>query len=120
MTRKEVTGKRDLTFSQWIRDNLPDSSSGMIVSDLDWIICNYKSEIIMLIEVKTRGKKLADWQRILFNNIDKWLKAGVSDNWVYLGFHTITFTRTWFTDGDVYFDNRKVTEIELRSILSIK
>jgi len=44
MTRKEFSNIRDLTFSQWIRNNLPDSSCGYMVSDLDFILQNYKTK----------------------------------------------------------------------------
>ena len=120
MTKPEITGMRDLTFSGWIRENLPDSKTGYLVSDLDWIICNYKTKILVLLEVKTRNKKLPEWQNRLFKNIDRWLKKGIDDDWIYLGYHTVIFTNTFFNDGDVYFDKRKVTEEELISILSFQ
>ena len=41
MTKPEITGKRDLTFSRWIRNNLPDSQDGFLVTDLDFLLCNY-------------------------------------------------------------------------------
>ena len=35
MTAKERTGMRDVKFSKWIREKLPDSNTGYSVSDLD-------------------------------------------------------------------------------------
>ncbi|MCH8862636.1 MAG: hypothetical protein IID51_09005 [Proteobacteria bacterium] len=81
MTKQEVTGIRELKFSQWIRDNLPDSSTGFICSDLDFIIENYKTKKIMLLEIKTRNRELKTWQRILFNNLDRWISNGIDDGW---------------------------------------
>jgi len=118
MTKPEITGVRDLQFSKWIREKLPDSKTGFVVSDLDWIICNYKTKYLMLLEVKTRNKRLPEWQNRLFRNIDRWLKIGIDDDWIYLGYHTLTFTNIFFDDSDVFFDSRKVTEDELISILS--
>jgi len=119
-TRQEQTGVRDLTFSRWIRRKCPDSSTGFMVSDLDFIIYDYKAKNIMFIEVKTRGAKLREWQRILFNHISKWVKNGISEDWKFYGFHTIQFTNTSFNDGLCKFDGVDVTENELLDILSFK
>ncbi len=67
MTRKEQTGIRDLTFSQWIRENLPDSNTGFMVSDIDFYIYNYKLKRCMLLEVKTHKAELKFWQKICMN-----------------------------------------------------
>jgi hypothetical protein len=118
MTRQELTNTRDLTFSGWIRNNLPDSSSGYMVSDLDFILYNYKTKQIMLVEVKTRNAELKTWQYNMFNNIEKWLEKGIDSDWNFLGFHVIQFENTCFEDGKCFFDNKETTEIELKSILS--
>lgn len=118
MTRKECSGKRDLTFSGWVRENLPNSNKGFMVSDLDFIFQNYKTKKVMLLEVKTRSAKLRKWQKILFANLDKWIKHGISKDWQYLGFHTVRFENTDFNNGRVLFDNKLVTEKELIENLS--
>ena len=38
MTAKERTGMRDVKFSKWIREKLPDSNTGYSVSDLDFYV----------------------------------------------------------------------------------
>jgi len=119
MTKPEITGKRDLTFSRWVREKLPDSKTGLLVSDLDFIICNYKAKTIMLIEIKTRNKKLPIWQKILFQNIDKWIKKGIDKDWIYLGYHVIRFENTFFNDGKCFFNENLKTEKEIISILSL-
>lgn len=119
MTREEQTGKRSLQFSQWIREMLPDSSTGFVVSDLDFILCNYKGKSLMLIEVKTRNATLREWQRKLFANLDKWIKKGIDDDWIYFGYHIIKFEHTFFSDGKCFFDNKEITEKELISKLSL-
>ena len=119
MTKPEITGKRDLTFSRWVRKYLPDSKTGFLVSDLDFILCNYKTKKFMLLEIKTRLKKRAPWQRILFENLDKWVKKGIDKDWIYLGYHVITFEKIFFNDGKCYFDGKFKTEKEIISILSL-
>jgi hypothetical protein len=120
MTRPEFSNARDLTFSHWIREKLPDSFTGFLVSDLDFIIENYKTKKIMLIETKTNNGELREWQKRLFKNIDKWLKRGTEEeDWEYLGFHVIQFEKTGFHDGKCYFDNVEILETELIKKLSI-
>lgn len=119
MTRSEITGIRELNFSKWVREKLPDSSTGFLASDLDFILFNYKTKKIMLLEIKTRNKELKTWQKILFDNLDKWLKKGIDIDWLYLGFHTIRFENTFFNDGKVYIDGIDATEAEIQKYLSL-
>ncbi len=118
MTRPEFSNTRDLTMSHWIRENLPDSSTGFLVSDLDFIMENYKTKNLMLLEVKTRNADLKEWQRRLFENLDRWLKKGIDEDWTYLGFHTLKFENTCFADGKCFFDNKQITEEKLKELLS--
>jgi len=119
MTRQEVTHTRDLTFSGWIRDHLPDSATGYLVSDLDFILFNYKTKKIMLLEVKTRNVDLKYWQSTLFNNLARWVSKGIDSDWVFLGFHTLQFENTSFNDGKCYFDKVAIDEEELITKLSL-
>ncbi len=122
MTRKEMTGKRDLRFSQWIRVMLPDSDTGFRVSDLDFILANEKTKVLMLLEVKTRNASLRAWQRRLLNLLDLCIRCGIkiaAPGWAYCGFHTVVFAGTWFDDGDVFLDDAKIDEEGLRYLLSM-
>jgi hypothetical protein len=119
MTRAENTGTRELTFSNWIRNNLPDSSSGFLVSDLDFILYNYKSKKIMLVEVKTRNARMRTWQGILFCQLSQWIQKGISEGWTYHGFHLIRFENTYFNDGLCFLDEKKITEKDLISFMSL-
>lgn len=118
MTRPEYSNTRELKMSHWIRENLPDSSTGFLVSDLDFIIENYKTKNLMLLEIKTRNAELKQWQKKLFSNLDKWIKKGIDEDWNYLGFHLIKFENTFFTDGKCWFDNKIITEDKLKELLS--
>jgi hypothetical protein len=123
MTRKELTGTRDLTFSGWIRANLPDSYTGFRVSDLDFILWNCKTRSLMLLEVKTRGKKMAKWQSSLFCVLDMLIKKGLPDVTPpihYKGFHCVRFIKTWFDDGVCMLNKKQVTEKQLMKFLSMK
>jgi len=124
MTRPEITGKRDLKFSQWIRENLPDSKTGFLVSDLDFILYSRSSKSIMWLEVKTRNKRISfdHWQYRLFTDLAKCLRLGMKTflpDWYFMGYHNIRFENTFFNDGKVYFDDREISEEELRDRLSI-
>lgn len=117
MTRQEQSGERDLTFSGWIRENLPRSDTGFMVTDLDFILYNYKAKKIMLLEVKQYGKSLKTWQRLLYKLLHETLQRGLPDDVEYLGTHLITFTGGDFSD-DVFFDKGLVTEDQLKELLS--
>jgi hypothetical protein len=118
MTMQEKTGIRDLTMSQWVRENLPDSSLGFLVTDLDFILYNFITKKAMLVEVKTRNAHLKKWQGTIFTQLAKWIKTGIDKEWEFLGFHLITFENTFFNDGAVYLDGTKTTEAEIRNFLS--
>lgn len=107
MTRQEVTGTRDLTISKWIRDNLPDSRTGFLASDLDFIVENWRSKKIAFLEIKTHRKnieKKQKWQKILFSNIDRWVRRGICEekSWKYMGFFILLFDKTSFQDGKAW------------------
>ena len=113
MTRQEFSNVRDLTFSGWIRKNLPDSSSGYLVTDLDFILQNYKTKKIMLLEIKTRKSDLKEWQKRLFRNLHRWIDKGIDNDWEYLGFHIVQFENTCFADGKCFFDYKNINEKDL-------
>jgi hypothetical protein len=118
MTMQEKTGIRDLTMSQWVRKSLPDSSLGFLVTDLDFILYNFTTKKVMLVEVKTRNARLKKWQETIFSQLARWIKTGIDKEWEFLGFHLITFENTFFNDGNVYLDGVKTTETEVRNFLS--
>ena len=119
MTKKEITGTRDLTFSGWIRDKLPSSSTGFMVTDIDFCLFNYKTKKFMIIEIKTRGAIISDWQRNFYRMLNRWIKKGIDKDWQYKGIHLIQFENTNFKDGKCFFDKKEITESELIRILSL-
>lgn len=119
MTRREVTNTRDLTFSGWVRQNLPDSSTGYMASDLDFVLWNYKTKKVMLIEVKTRNSDMRTWQKIMWSKMDEWMKRGVDKDWTYRGFYLIKFENTSFDDGKCFLNDKEITEEDLIDFLSM-
>ena len=120
MIRKEITGIRSLAFSQWIRENLPDTSTGYVVQNLDWIFHNYKSRILMMIEEKTYGGQLRYAQTALFNDIiapalGLWCEE---NDYEWRGFHFIRFENTCPEDGNIYWDEECISENTLIKRLS--
>lgn len=120
MTRKEKSGIRDLTISQWIRNNLPDSSTGFLVSDIDFFIYNYKSKKCMILEVKTHRAKLKMWQIRMYKMISSWIYKGIDNGWKFLGCNTLRFENTDFSNGRVLYNDKLVTENEVIKILSLE
>tara|TARA_R110000744_G_scaffold6534_3_gene22829 strand:+ start:166 stop:555 length:390 start_codon:yes stop_codon:yes gene_type:complete len=119
MTKKEITGIRDLTFSRWVRAKLPDSSTGYCVSDLDFILWNWKSKKVIMIELKQRGGYPENFQSKMWSNINKWIKKGIDNEWKYLGFHLIQFENTEFINGKCYLNRKEISEKNLIDFLSL-
>lgn len=119
MTKQETTGRRDLTFSAWIRVNLPDSSTGFQATDIDFVLRNWRTKKLMLLEIKTFHTPIKKWQQIVFSDLDVIFKNGIKSllNWEYLGWHLVMFEGNDFTQK-VFFDDAEVTENELKNILS--
>jgi len=92
-----------------------------MVSDLDFILWNYKKKKMMFIEVKTNSHQPYQFQRIMFNHIAKWIKLGIAqcnEGWQFLGYHEIVFERKHFDDGKCWLNHQPVTEQELIAFLS--
>lgn len=120
MTRKEITGIRSLDFSKWVRNNLPDSDTGFSVSDLDFVLWNWKTKKVMLLEIKTRGSQPKKNQLEMWRNLHKWIGKGIDNDWNYLGFHLVVFENTNFEDGKCCLDHNVISEKELIEFLSLK
>lgn len=117
-TRKEITWTRSLEFSQWIRKNLPDSQTGYMVSDIDFILYNYKTKKIAIVEVKTNNKIISTWQRRLLEFVSSCIRNGKPSDYDYLGLYIIRFEKTNFNDGKVYLNGEESSEEQIRKILT--
>ncbi len=112
MTHAERTYKRDLTFNNWIRENLPDSKAGFWVSDIDFVFVNSKKRTLMLLELKQHGKNLRPFQSELLNFLDRIIEKGKPENFMYLGYHVLKFQNTCWHDGKAWLDGKEITEKE--------
>lgn len=108
------------SLSDWIRKNCPPSQNSFCVSDLDFILWNYSTKKVIMLEVKTRNAGVKDWQKIMWSNLRKWIQRGIDDDWTFFGFHCIRFEKTSFQDGLCFFDNHQISEDELKEILSME
>ena len=111
MTRPEITRTRDLTFSNWIRRNLPNSETGFSVSDVDFMLWNWQRREVMFVEVKTHGKELSTGQRRQFWRMHDWVTKGTAETgWNYKGWVIVTFENTSFEDGKCYISSINMTQ----------
>jgi hypothetical protein len=120
VTRPEITGKRSLEFSSWIKKRLPDSSTGYMVGNLDWIFWNYKTRRLILLEEKTHGAQVAPWfSRMMREVFAPALQTFCDKEGIeFKGFHVITFQNSSPSDGTIRIDGTEISEEDLIVFLS--
>lgn len=121
MTKQEHTNIRPLNFSNWIRNCLPDSSNGYMVTDQDWIFWDFKRRKLLLAEEKTYMAEIAPWfYNFICNVLNPALAQFCDGNHIdYRGYHLIQFENTSPKDGRIYLDKLEVTPKELRDTLAM-
>lgn len=107
-------------FSDWVRENLPDSKTGFMVSDIDFVFVDRQSKKILLLEVKTNGKPVPTWQRQMFEVFHKAMRLCMPKGWQYLQYNLLVFEKDSFKNGKVYLNNKEITEQDLINFLSLK
>lgn len=117
-TRQEATGMRSLDFSGWVRKNLPDSKTGYMASDLDFLLYNYRTRKVALVEVKQYNKQIASWQMRMLSFLENCIKDGKPEGWEFVGLFIIRFEVTGFSDGRVFVNGDESSEEEIKKILS--
>ena len=120
MTRHEITGKRSLEFSRWIRENLPNSHTGFLVYNIDYVLFDKRYKKVMFLEEKTHGARVRFPQSEVIRYIDTWMRRGVGDGWKYIGYFTVVFENESPSDGRIWLDGEEITEDVLRDILSMR
>ena len=120
MTRPEITGKREIDFSLWVRKNLPDSQAdGFMASDIDFYFFNYKTKNHALVEIKTYTGKLSLWQEQMYDRLGRWIQnGGDKEGWNFMGFYLIKFEKKDFTEGKVFLNGIESSEEEIKNVLS--
>ena len=117
--------ERQLAFNDWIRNELPDSSTGFITLDIDHIFMNIKTKKLLIIEKKTFNAKyntdvdFAQRQFLLMIRKIFMQLPKIINGWQFLDVHLIQFDGFDFETGEVYFDGNLITEQELKTKLSI-
>ena len=106
--------------SQWIRRKLPKSANGYLVTNIDFILYNWKSKKMMILEIETNvGSKYSNmetkdkWFSIFKDLMIKWIRIGMNqegEGWKIGGYKTIAFENNFFDDGKVWYDEKEVTE----------
>ena len=120
MKYKPITHK-DFAINNWLREKLPSGPQGLVISDLDFILYNYKTKRLMLIELKQYGREVEWWQKQLFNVLHTAMTYGLKNTKIeYLGFNLITFPKKDFTESEtVLWNKEEIGEPELIRRLSI-
>lgn len=109
--------KYEQYISNWFYENLPESSEGTLISDIDFIICNYKVKKFIIFEVKTKWNKIQKWQRDLYSMLHKRLATTNNDWWEYMWTNLLEFDWTNFYDWDVRLNWNRTNEYELQQYL---
>lgn len=114
MSSNEFVSKYEQYFSNRLHENLPPSSEGIVISNIDFVICNYETKKFILLELKTCWKTMERRQRWLYNMLHKRLMyADNIDEWKFMWTFLVTFEGKTFQDGSVWIEgsNLKSTYI---------
>jgi hypothetical protein len=127
IAKSMIREKKDLFFSGWCREKLTDSKDGLLITDIDFILKDYKTRRMMILEVKTRGAGFKNWQRSIYQTLGAALERSLSMNssndnlrYDWRGAHFIKFENTNFADGKVFLNYKESSEEEIKNFLSLK
>ena len=67
----EFISRYESFFQNRLFSNLPKSSEGVIISNIDFVICNYETKKFIIIELKTKWNDMKLWQKQLYNMLHK-------------------------------------------------
>ena len=120
----EFISKYEQFFSNRLFSNLPKSSEWVIISNIDFVVCDYKMKKFILIELKTKWNQMQQRQKNLYNMIHRRLmrtNEGV-DNRTFVWTYCICFEWTNFEDWWVTIEwtnilKKPVDEQTLKSTL---
>lgn len=119
--------ERNLAFSDWMRENLPKSDTGLNIFDIDFIVYNTKSKKLIIIEKKCfkekeyHGSEVNFSQRFLLKMVYKLFKQLPDQfkDWEFVDMNLIQFDGYDFNTGKCYLDYNEISEQELKKYLSI-
>ena len=91
MTRPQLIAGLSTSVSRFIRQYAKASEGGLCVTNLDFVIEDFKQRKLMLLEEKTRNGTLGFGQRKTFQLLDGFLKSSASSvGYDYWGFYLLT------------------------------
>jgi hypothetical protein len=109
----------DPKFFRWCGYNLPHPSTGYLITDIDKVICNWKTRRMMFLELKKNMASMPEWQRRIYADLSRWIQNGIGDGWRFDGWHLLQFENAAPDDGETYMDGRIITEEDLINFLTI-
>lgn len=123
-SNQEFVSKYEQFFSNRLFSSLPSSAEGTIISNIDYVICDYKTKKFFLLELKTRWNQMPQRQKNLYNTIHKRLRRTNEwvDDWKFVWTFCVQFAWTNFYDWPVtiHWTNilkKQVDEETLKCIL---
>jgi hypothetical protein len=106
----------------WLRQYCRSSGNGLSITNLDYVVEDFKAKKIMLIEEKQNGGVLHRAQRLTFSILDRILAAHSDDfGYQYAGFFVVQFRRGCDMPGPgMTINGTEVTVEELVSHLNFQ
>jgi hypothetical protein len=98
-------GPNSTDVSQWIRQLYPvGQQQAHTVQDVDWLIRNYKTRRMLIIETKCNMGSLTGGQWDTYKTLDQALRHGLpAIGWQWLGCWVLTYEGATFPTDTVYF-----------------
>ena len=112
-------------FSKWIRKKCKKSEDGMVVSDIDYVLVDYKLKRIKILEEKTSGATQVVFPQTRITNLIKLaVKKYTGEEmkgWVYEGFFVISFDKWCPLDSkDIRVNGLVVTADQLKRFIDFE
>lgn len=128
MTRQRNDG-HSTEFGLWLRKYGPDSrKQGLDIENLDYVVYNYLTGDLMVLEEKRHGSNLTHAQQDTFNILSQIIANGVTKPVKtkrgirlinYHGFHVVKFENTSPDDGWTEINGNRVSRDEVVQFLDL-
>lgn len=106
--------KYERYFSNFLSDVLPSSKEWMWISDIDFVLYNKASSKFCMIELKTRGNTMAEWQKEIYREIHKRLvHTNEQSKMKFIGTYCIEFDGADFEDWRVWITGSWIERTEV-------